>query len=394
MQNNFLIEVVGMLLVLGAVQGFFLATLLFTKYRSRPANRYLGLLILAYSLFIVHSMVSGMETLQHQYPHWLMILAGLPFLFGPLHMIYVSELTDSHLKFARMHWYHFLPFIIYKIFYLQVVFLTKEELYAVFVQIEQNDKPFHIIFFSILISIIGVFYITMALVVFKRFAHKIQNVYSSLDKVNVYWLRFFTYAALFVWLVVLIQNLLSAIGIDMGQYYHLVPVFTSIFVYAIGYIGIFKSEIFEQPEVRRNLTQAHEIEAMKQISRNEKKYEKSGLTEEKAADSLKNLQQLMEKDKLYLNPNLTLNDLSSKLDISGHNLSEILNTQLNQNFFDFINQYRINEVKKYLKDGSKDHLTLLSIALDAGFNSKSGFNLVFKKFMNITPSEYRQKARA
>jgi len=118
------------------------------------------------------------------------------------------------------------------------------------------------------------------------------------------------------------------------------------------------------------------------------------LSEKKVAESLKRLQQLMEDEKPFLNPNLMLNDLSSKLDISGHNLSEILNTQLKLNFFDFVNQYRINEVKKYMKYKSKDHLTLLSIALDTGFNSKSGFNLVFKKFMNITPSEYRQKVRA
>jgi len=394
MQNIYTIDAVRMLLMLGAVQGFFLTILLFTKYRSHPANRYLGFLVLAYSLFIVNAMLSGIEVLQRHYPHWLMILGGLPFLFGPLHMIYVGELTDSHLKFTRMNWYHFLPFIIYKLYYFQVFFLSDEELFAVLVQIEQNDKPFHIIFSSLMVSIVGVFYIIIALFVFKRYSQKIQNVFSSLDKVNLYWLRFFTYAALFVWLIVFIQSLLSANSIDTAPYYMVVPVLTSIFVYATGYIGIFKTEIFEQQDVRRNLSQAHEIEAMKHISRDEKRYEKSGLSEEKVAESLKNLQQLMEQEKPYLNPNLTLNDLSSKLDISGHNLSEILNTQLNQNFFDFINQYRINEVKKYLEDGSKDHLTLLSIALDAGFNSKSGFNLVFKKFMNITPSEYRQKVRA
>ena len=101
----------------------------------------------------------------------------------------------------------------------------------------------------------------------------------------------------------------------------------------------------------------------------------------------------MTEEKPYLNPNLTLHDLSKKLDISNHNLSQILNTQLNQNFFDFINQYRIEEVKKNLADKANDHLTLLSTALDAGFNSKSGFNAIFKKYVNITPSEYRQQIR-
>ena len=394
MNINLSVDLIGLILILGAVQGLFLATLLFTKYRSHPANRYLGFLILAYSVFIINFMVSSIEPLQQHYPHWLLIFSGLPFLFGPLHMIYVGALTDTHLPFARMHWYHFLPFILYKLFYLQIFFMTREELYAVFLRIRQTSEPFHIMLTGLLVAVIGLTYIIIALILFKRYSVKIQNIYSSLDKVNLYWLRFFTYAALFVWSVVLIENVLSASGINMEDYFQVVPLLTSIFVYATGYIGMFKSEIFEQPEVQENLRQAHEIEARKNIIKNDKKYEKSGLTGEKAAESLSRLQQLMEQDKPYLNPNLTLNDLSEKLNISNHNLSEILNTQLNQNFFDFVNQYRVKEVRKYLEDKNKDHLTLLSIALDAGFNSKSGFNLIFKKYMHVTPSEYRQRVRA
>ena len=393
MNINLSVNLIGIILILGAVQGLFLATLLFTKYRSHPANRYLGFLILAYSVFIINFMVSNIEALQQQYPHWLLIFSGLPFLFGPLHMIYVGTLTDTHLPFARMHWYHFLPFILYKLFYVQIFFMTREELYAVFLQIRQNGEPIHIMLTGLLLAVIGPAYIIIALIVFKRYSVKIQNIYSSLDKVNLYWLRFFTYAALFVWSVVLIENVLSASGINMQDYFQVVPILTSIFVYATGYIGMFKSEIFEQPEVQENLRQAHEIEARKNMLKYDKKYEKSGLTEEKATESLRQLLELMERDKPYLNANLTLNDLSDKLNISNHNLSEILNTQVNQNFFDFVNQYRVNEVKKYLDDKNKDHLTLLSIALDAGFNSKSGFNLIFKKYMHITPSEYRQRVR-
>jgi AraC-like DNA-binding protein len=393
MRYNLIADLIGMLLMLGAVQGFVLAVLLFTKYRPNRANLYLGLLILTYSLFIVNVMLTSIDIIQREYPHWLMILSGLPFLFGPLHMIYVGELTDSHIRFTRMHWYHFLPFILYKLYYLQVFFLSDAELYAVFLQIQRNETPVHILVSGLMIAVVGVFYIIMALIVFKRYSRKIRNVYSSLEKINLYWLRFFTYAALFVWLVVLVQSILTAFRIDVSGYLMVVPLLTSIFVYATGYIGIIKSEIFEQPDLQRNLTQAHEIEERKRLLHDEKKYERSGLTEEKAAASLNDLLQLMERDKPYLNPNITLNDLSSKLNISSHNLSEILNTQLNQNFFDFINRYRIDEVKKYLEDESKDHLTLVSIALDAGFNSKSGFNFVFKKFMDITPSEYRQKTR-
>ena len=112
METGISVDLVGLLLLLGAVQGIFLAVLLFTKYRTCRANIYLGFLILFYSLFVFSFMISNIKSLQQNYPHWLMILSGLPFLFGPLHLIYVGELTDTHLKFARFHWYHFLPFVL------------------------------------------------------------------------------------------------------------------------------------------------------------------------------------------------------------------------------------------------------------------------------------------
>jgi AraC-like DNA-binding protein len=393
MENNFSINLIGLLLSLGAVQGIFLSILLFSKYRTHPANRYLGLLVLLYSLFIFNFMLSELTFFKERFPHLLMILSGLPFLFGPFHLIYVGELTDSHLKIARFHWYHFLPFLIYKIFYIQVFFLSTEDLQAIFQQISMGSPPFHITLSSILLAVIGVIYSIIALIVFTRYSVKIQNIYSSLDKINLYWLRFFTYTAMFVWSVVLTESILSVSGVDVKPYFILVPVLTSIFVYATGYIGLYKTEIFEQPEVQKNLKQAHEIEERKYGYNDDQRYQKSGLSERKASQYLEKLKRYMEEEKPYLKSNLTLNDLSNKLGISNHNLSEILNTHLKQNFFDFVNQYRVEEVKKYLADKGNDHLTLLSIAFDAGFNSKSGFNAIFKKYINITPSEYRQKLR-
>ena len=77
--------------------------------------------------------------------------------------------------------------------------------------------------------------------------------------------------------------------------------------------------------------------------------------------------------------------------ISTHNLSEVLNTILNQKFFDFINSYRVNKVKEDLTGHKKDHFTLFAIAIEAGFNSKSGFNSIFKRFTGRTPSQFRDQ---
>ena len=103
------------------------------------------------------------------------------------------------------------------------------------------------------------------------------------------------------------------------------------------------------------------------------------------------LLKLMDDEKPYTNSELMLYQPAGMLNISSHNLSEVLNTQLNQNFFDFINQHRVEQLKKDLCDPAKNHYKLLAIAFDAGFNSKSSFNTIFKKSTGLTPSQYREK---
>lgn len=120
------------------------------------------------------------------------------------------------------------------------------------------------------------------------------------------------------------------------------------------------------------------------------KYERSGLTDETAEQHLRALLRLMEQKKIYRNCALTLTELSAELSVSPHNLSEVINTKLRKNFYDFVNGYRLDEVKKDLADPSKQHLKILSLAFDAGFNSKATFNTLFKEQTGTTPSEYRK----
>jgi AraC-like DNA-binding protein len=97
----------------------------------------------------------------------------------------------------------------------------------------------------------------------------------------------------------------------------------------------------------------------------------------------------MKQHKPYLNPELSLQMLANQLDIPPHYLSQVINEQLGQNFFDFINSHRIEEVKARLLDPQYTHLTILAIAFDSGFNSKSAFNSAFKNQTGLTPSQFR-----
>jgi len=125
-----------------------------------------------------------------------------------------------------------------------------------------------------------------------------------------------------------------------------------------------------------------------------RRYERSGLDSRTSELIASQLSELMELKKPFTDPSLTLAQLAGMLSVSTHNLSEVINTKFGKNFYDFVNGYRIDVVKKNLTDPSKNDLNILSIAFDAGFNSKATFNSVFKQATHLTPSEYRKSAAA
>ena len=120
-----------------------------------------------------------------------------------------------------------------------------------------------------------------------------------------------------------------------------------------------------------------------------KKYEKSRLNTFKIKSYQKKLIEYMDNKNPYLNPLLSLTDLANALLIPHRELSQIINETCHQHFYDFVNQYRIEESKRLLKDSSNGEKTILEIAYSIGFNSKSAFNTAFKKHTSITPTEFR-----
>jgi AraC-like DNA-binding protein len=147
-------------------------------------------------------------------------------------------------------------------------------------------------------------------------------------------------------------------------------------IYGLGYICLIKPEV---------------VGGAEEIQSSAAKYEKSTLSAQKSERYLRRLLQIMEGEKLHTDGELSLQKVAEKLSIPPHHLSQIINERLNQSFSDFVNSYRVEEVKKNLLDPAKKHYSILAIAEESGFNSKSSFNSVFKKHTNITPSEFREK---
>ncbi len=125
--------------------------------------------------------------------------------------------------------------------------------------------------------------------------------------------------------------------------------------------------------------------------RKQNKYKTSSLSENKAKDIIKQLIILFENDKIYSDPDLSLNTLSEKLNCSKEYISQVINTEFKQNFNSLINRYRVKEAEYLLKNKNGNFSSILEIGFEVGFNSKSAFNTAFKKYTNYTPTEYRKK---
>jgi AraC-like DNA-binding protein len=218
-------------------------------------------------------------------------------------------------------------------------------------------------------------YLSAAIVVIRKKNLNLKLYYSSLDKINFNWLRLVVSAFFIMWVVDIINWALGTLEIS-SQIFSELLTFTSLTInFLFANLLILKS--LRLPEMEE-ITEIH-------------KYEKSPLTVQTKNDILQRLENLMIKEKLFLNSSITLGEIADKLSVIPRYLSQVINELKGQNFYDFVNSYRIEEAKGILSDPSHNEEKILAVLFDCGFNSKSVFNTVFKKNTGITPSEYRRK---
>jgi len=367
--------------LIAAFNAFFFAILLFQK-KSRALHDnvlilwllYLGLFIGVYS-FYSHELFTHFQLLSISFTS-LFLLHGV-FLF-----FYISSLVTSKNVFNKINLIHFVPFILFNAYILGSLFFpnvsSKIRLDYEHLNI---SPPFLFIFFLIVTILSGPIYFMSSLKLFKKLDINIFNNFSSSEEIDLVWLRKLVFIFGIIWTSLIIItvihhvfNLFSMVFCTDGLFLSL-----SIFVILIGYFGLKQKVIFSGDiEMEQFFVEETKI-----------KYASSRLTETEAIQYANKLKDLMVLKKPFLDPNLTLLQLASELGISTHYLSQILNEKFNLNFFDYINQFRVEEVKEKINDPKFDNYSLLGIAFDSGFNSKSAFNRIFKKFTNQTPSQYK-----
>jgi len=382
----------NILLLLSSGLGLFLSVLIFHKYGQSLANRLLAILLFLYTLILLRLFLWDLMYFLI-IPHFLILPISISFLMGPMHFLYTKYLINSERKFQRKDWLHFIPFILYTLFTVKDLFKSKSELISILNHLNKETVSNDFILFNWVITFHVLLYLVVSLKIIKKYSNSIPQVFSSIDKIKLNWLRYITIFIGAGIIIFLIENTFMLGGYQISEYFGLSNVIFCFYVIALGYFGLLKSEIFISSDFSESVHEFSNLPFLRITTEYEKakRYEKSGLSKVKADDILRGLLDLMNSEKPYIESGITLNKLAKRLAVSPHNLSEVINTKLNQNFYDFINQYRIEEVKNSLSDPAKVNYTLLSIAMDAGFNSKSTFNNIFKKHTGTTPSEFRKQ---
>ncbi|MES2111998.1 MAG: ABC transporter permease [Bacteroidota bacterium] len=345
----------------------FALLLAFSKGVNRAANRFLALALVVMILWMMRILAIDVH-LQSYLPRWDWMSMQFLLALGPLIYFYVLKITRPEHKFCWKDILHFSPLLLEQIVLaleIKESSLTGVDTYSTHIFIQINPVLQLLIF----ISLITYLYHSHKLI--ENFYRRLQPVLMDRSRLEFRWLRRLLAATALLWLLWITYVAIDYFGYrgqsGLHAYYPFYIFFVAIIIWTAA-------AAFLKPRAAFLALPTHVTKPSISIELRQK-----GTW----------LKKTVAENTYYLDPELSLNSLAEKLGLSAHELSRIINTALKKSFNDFINEYRVAEFIKRMQDTAYDGITLLGIAFDSGFNSKSTFNLIFKKITGKTPAEYK-----
>ncbi|MAT95451.1 MAG: hypothetical protein CME59_23025 [Halioglobus sp.] len=396
--------ILPILYLLGLAQGVFLALALFSSRRgSRKANVYLGLLTLAYASSLGDAMLdsSGLSVNQP----WLRVLIWpKEFFFGPMLYLYTREICEpGRYPLRGRQWLHFLPAALHVALTLPVLLLPPRRQYELLltepsVETTLGYSIWHWLQHDVEVSLFIVhltIYLALSLRCLKEHRRRIGDTYSYTERIDLNWLRLLIIGTAYIYGIWLFKEFLSNYFDVYDAVDQLLSLSMLALIYSMGFMGLRQPSIFAQRSSQDAPAAAMEPApqppvAVEPGAEEAAKYRNSSLSPDLSLALMDELETLMREQKPYLDGRLSLPQLAQQLGVSTHYLSQTINEQRQQNFFDYVNGYRIESARRALRDSDS---TILDIAMASGFNSKSAFYTAFRKHCQLTPSQYRQQNR-
>lgn len=354
------------------LQGAIFAALLLFRYfkHKKTADFWLAVLLAVLCSSLITPFIGFANVYDRN--QWLTYFPfSIAYSYGVCVWFYVVNLTDSTRKFKRKDLLFFIPTAIYLIFRF-TLFAQNLEFKVWFNENYYNPFADTIIFVTEFAWNIALLYFSIKH--YKHYRKWLNENFSDTEKIKFDWLRNFLYVFTFVLILGAIFDFTDSFIFKLSYiqyfYFEMILAFATYYLAIAGYLRSQTIELDffsnEEPENRKSLLSEKELEKLKV-----------------------KLQNLMCDEKPYLEPQLTLTDLSRQIGVNSAILSYAINNGFGKNFNDFINEFRIVAVKEKLTNGDAENSNLLGIAFDCGFNSKATFNRAFKKFTGVSPKEFQ-----
>jgi AraC-like DNA-binding protein len=402
------VNVVDAVYLLCAAQGLLVFALLWARRQNRTANRLLGLAILAIavsSVYVLYLRTGFFE----RHPRWLFAIDTLPALYGPLFYLYTRALSGQPVARPAPH---FIPFALYTLVELPRLFMGPDAKLETFLAERNSGGSDLQLAASLAFDLLGLCYFVAALLHVQRYRRSLAGRFSNFDRISLRWL----FGLLWVLLVLWVGSMAGYVS----EHSLLVYVHASlgIVMYAIAYLNVAQPQIFAGPlEDRPSLVPppaalglndavaaewsqppppptAAGSDSQPPAAEPGLKYLKARLKPEQARLIAERIEQLFAAERPYLDPELALTGLAERLDVPPHHVSQVLNEHFTKSFYDFVNGYRVEELKRRLRDPEHAQDKILSLGLDCGFSTKSTLNANFRKHAGMTPRAYREQPAA
>ncbi|MCB0457012.1 MAG: helix-turn-helix domain-containing protein [Flavobacteriaceae bacterium] len=347
-----------------ALIGFFIGFMLLTqKTKDKKATLLISLFVLIHSLFIFHIFLHS-TNLKFRMPHILYMSSISSYLYGPLLYFYFKRITQKY-SFKRIDLLHLLPTAIIIVIMFPLFLLSKEEKLRIMFEVGSfNRMPYLVGIVTTKILSLIIYGGLLLNLYFKN------NLYKEYTPETRKWLTTLVILSSIYVISYAVYGLVLAEFISSFSFLlELQIVMMAIMVVYIGYASFRSPNLF-----------------IGNFNSKNEKYLKSGLTPSYSLELKDTLLHLFEKDKVYLQNDVSLDQVSLLLGTTRHNTSQVINEHFGLNFFELINKYRIADAAEMLKKEQK--LNIIDVAYEVGFNNKVTFNKSFKKFLKQTPSQY------
>jgi AraC-like DNA-binding protein len=389
---------------------FLLSFLLFFHplQQNLKANRWLGFFVFIIGCAFIDSYLVITET---TISNSLLVkcLSSLQFLLAPSLYIAILYFVKPTKMFVKIDWLHFLPFIIYVV--VESILDYGKESISVFSLFAINKEVSFLV--RDILPFITLIYLVKSHVALVKHKINLKLISSAINQINLDWLVQFLFI-LSITVIIWINDALF----ELPFLTEATPFVYTASIFFLAYFSIKQKTIFafKEKDIREIsdlleykdyksgvniipdvVEAANELDAARQVTKVSEtvkdKPKLKRLTVEQVSNLSVQLFSLMENDKLFLDNDLNLPAVAEKLGISIHETSFLINETIKDNFYNFINKYRVDEAKKLLASTKMDELNILGIAFASGFNSKTTFNTTFKRVVGISPSQYSKEKR-